>query len=173
MLSMSESEIPDERGDQFIVYGAYGEVMHQFQVFEMTLWGFLTRGIRSGMSESQALDRITKWDGTTLGQLVRGLKSQDHWPEGMVESLEQAVEARNYLAHHFLREYFVVAPSKKVKKQATEQLANVSARLEDLEEALEAHLRSLGVPGVEELDEEAWAEIDKLRPTEWFDESPE
>ena len=170
---MSESEVPDEQVDQFIVYGAYGEVMHQFQVFELTLWGFLTRGIKPGMSESQAFDRVTKWDGTTLGALVRGLKSQDHWPEGMVESLEQAVETRNYLAHHFLREYFVVTPSEKVKKQATGQLANVSTRLEDLQEALEAHLRLLGVAGIEELDEEAQAEIDKLRPTEWLDESTE
>jgi hypothetical protein len=170
---MSDSEVPDERVDQFIVYGAYGEVMHQFQVFEMTMWGSLTRGIKPGMSESQAFDRITKWDGTTLGQLVRGLKTQDHWPDGMTESLEQAVEARNYLAHHFLREYFAVTPSERVKQQATEQLAHVSARLEDLEEALEDHLRSLGVPGIEELDEEAQAEIDKLRPKEWLGESTE
>ena len=47
----------------------------------------------------------------------------------------------------------------------------MSVRLEDLEEALEAHLRSLGVPGIEELDEEARAEIEKLRPTEWLGES--
>lgn len=77
----------------------------------------------------------------------------------------------NYLAHHFLREYFTVAPSERVREQATDQLAHVSARLEDLEEALEAHLRSLGVPGIEELDEDAWAEIDKLRPKEWLGES--
>jgi hypothetical protein len=170
---MPESEVPSERVDQFIVYAVYGEVMHKFQVFEMTLWGFLTRGIKPGMSESQAFDRVTKWDGTTLGALVRGLKIQSHWPEGMIESLEQAVETRNYLAHHFLREYFVVAPSEKIKEQATAQLAQVSVRLEELEETLEAHLRSLGVPGVEELDEEAQAEIDRLRPTEWFGESVE
>lgn len=147
--------------------------MHQFQVFEMTLWGSLTKGIKPGMSESQAFDKITKWDGTTLGQLVRGLKTQGHWPEGMVESLEQAVEARNYLAHHFLREYFVVTPSERIRQQATEQLAHVSVRLEDLKEALEAHLRSLGVPSIEELDEEARTEIDKLRPKEWLGESTE
>jgi len=56
IISMSESEVPDERVDQFIVFAAYGEVMHQFQVFEMTLWGFLTRGIKPGMSESQAFE---------------------------------------------------------------------------------------------------------------------
>ena len=168
---MSEPEVSDERVDQFIVYGAYGEVMHQFQVFEMTLWGFLTRGIKPGMSESQTIDRLAKWDGTTLGQVVRGLKSQTHWPEGMIKSLEQAVETRNYLAHHFLREYFVVAPSERIRDQATDQLAHVSARLQDLQEALDAHLRSLGVADIDELDEETRAEIDKLRPRDWLGES--
>ena len=56
---MSKPEVSDERVDQFIVYGAYGEVMHQFQVFEMTLWGFLTRGIKPGMSESQTIGAPT------------------------------------------------------------------------------------------------------------------
>ena len=154
------------------MYGAYGQVMHQFQVLELTLWGFLTRGIKPGMSHAQAMDKITKWDGTTLGQVVRGLKSQAHWPEGLIESLEQAVETRNYLAHHFLREYFVVAPSERAREQATDQLAHVSARLEDLEEALEDYLRSLGVADIDELDDEAWAEVEKLRPKDWLDEPP-
>ena len=35
---------------------------------------------------------------------VATLKSQKHWPNGIIESLEQAVETRKYLAHHFLRE---------------------------------------------------------------------
>ena len=64
-----------------------------------------------------------------------------------------------------------MTPSERVRQKATEQLAHVSARLEDLEEALEAHLRSLGILGIEELDEEARAEIDKLRPKEWLGES--
>jgi hypothetical protein len=59
---------------------------------------------------------------------------------------------------------FMVTPSETTKEQATSQLARVSARLEDLQEALESHLRSLGVAGIEELDEETMAEIDKLDP---------
>ena len=165
---MPAPEASGDQVDQFIVYGAYGQVMHQFQVLELTLWGFLTRGIKPGMSQSQALDRVAKWDGTTLGAIVRGLKSQGHWPEGMMEFLEQAVDARNYLAHHFLREYFMVAPSERVKEQATDQMAHMSAQLDDLEEALEAHLRSLGIAGIDELDEEARAEIEKLRPKDWW-----
>ncbi len=75
--------------------------------------------------------------------------------------------------HHFLRNYFLVAPSEKNQEQATKQLAEVSARLEDLQEGLEAHLRFLGVPDLDELDEETMAEIDKLRPTKWLGEPAE
>jgi len=35
------------------------------------------------MSLAQAMDKITKWDRRTLGQIVGSLKSQAHWPEGM------------------------------------------------------------------------------------------
>ena len=101
---------PDEV-DQFIIYGAYGEIMHKFQVFELTLWGFLARSIKSGTTLNQAMDRISRWDSTNLGTLWRGLRTQDHWPSEMVSEVDNAVAARNYLAHHFLRDYFVVRPS--------------------------------------------------------------
>jgi hypothetical protein len=165
---MVEPEASDERVDQFIVYAGFGEVMHRFQIFELVLWQFLVRGIKPGSSPVQAMDKITKWDNTTAGAIVRGLKSQARWPDGMIDSLQEAVDTRNYLAHHFLREYFMVTPAEANRGRAAEQLAGVSVRLEDLQEALEAHLRSLGVTGVEDLDKETRAEIDKLRPTEWL-----
>jgi hypothetical protein len=170
-LKVSEPEVSDQRVDQFIVYAAYGEVMHQFQVFEMTLWRFLSRWIKTGTSMDQAMEKAGKWDATTFGKMVRGLKSQTHWPDGVIDSLDGAVQTRNYLAHHFLREYFLVMHSHVAKEQATQQLAAVSVRLRDLEEALEVHLRSLGVASFDELDEETKAEIDKLRPTVWLGES--
>ena len=168
IVRMTEPKASDDRVDQFIIYASYGEVMHRFQTFELLLWQFLVRGIKRGSSLAQAMDKITKWDQTTAGAIVRGLKSQAHWPDGTIESLEEAVDTRNYLAHHFLREYFMVTPSEEVRSRAAEQLANVSVRLENLQEALEAHLRSLGVTGIEDLDEETRAEVDKLRPAEWL-----
>jgi hypothetical protein len=168
---MSEPGDPSARVDQFIVYAGYGEVMHQFQVFELTLWGFLTRSIKDGMSAEQVDQKVEKWDGTTFGKVVRGLKSQTHWPDGMVDDLEGAVATRNYLAHHFLREYFLVTPSDRVREQAAVQLANVSTRLERLGQAVEAHLRSLGVASIYDLGDELMEQIEALQPTEWLDES--
>ena len=165
---MVDGDVSVERVDQFIIYAGYGEVMHRFQTLELLLWQFLVRGIKPGSSPAQSMDKITKWDNTTVGAIVRGLKSQAHWPDGLIDSLQEAVNARNYLAHHFLREYFMVTPSEENRDRAAKELASVSVRLESLQEALEAHLRSLGVADPEDLSEDIRAEIDKLRPTEWL-----
>ena len=67
---MSETVSEDEV-DQFIVYGGYGEVMHQLQVLELALWGFLTRGIKPGTSLDQGMKKVEKWNATTIGSLLR------------------------------------------------------------------------------------------------------
>jgi hypothetical protein len=153
--------------EQFIIYGGYGQVMHQLQGLELTLWGFLARGLKKGMSLDQGMKKVEKWNGTTIGDVIRGLKSQPHWPDGMTDQLDMALNIRNYLAHHFLREYFTALPSEEIRETASQWLADVSVWLEALEEFLEAHLRSLGVPTYQDLEEDFIAEMDKLRPTTW------
>jgi hypothetical protein len=153
--------------DPNVVYLAYGDVMHQLQVFELTLWRFLSRGIKPGMSLDQGIARVARWEGTTLGALVRGLKSQGHWPEGIPEALEGAVRARNYLAHHFLRDYFLVLPSGEVQDKALTQLAELRESIALLEQRVEDHLRSMGVATPDDLTDEERAELEELRPTEW------
>lgn len=142
--------------------------MHQLQVLELILWGFLTPGLKPGMSLDQGMRKVEKWNGTTVGSLIRGLKSQQHWPCGTTDQLELAVEIRNYLAHHFLREYFAVLPSEEVRETASQWLADVSVWLEHLEEQLDGHLRSLGVPRYEDIADDVVTEVDKLRPTKWM-----
>ena len=111
---------------------------------------------------------VAKWDGTTLGQLLRGMKNQPHWPDGLREKLLEAVEIRNYLAHHFLREYFMAAPSQENFQDASDQLAGLSAWLEKLDEELDAHLESLGIETYSSLDTETRTLAETLRPAKWF-----
>lgn len=165
---MSTEPSESEAVSQFIVYGAYGEVMHQFQVFEMVLWGFLTRGIKAGSSLEQAMERVERWNSTTLGSLWRGLRSQDHWPSSLVAEIDKAVDARNFLAHHFLREYFLVRPSVEHRESALVQLTEVSNRLSWLTESLKEHSRTLKIPDIDELGEEVLDELEALRPTSWL-----
>jgi hypothetical protein len=140
--------------------------MHRFQTLELGLWGLLIRKIKPGTSLDQAVQMVAKWDGTTFGQLMRGMRSQEHWPEGLVTKLVEAVEIRNYLAHHFLREYFMAVPSQENRNDASTRLADLSVWLEELEARLDSHLESLGL--VPTLDAETEAFVESLRPEKWF-----
>jgi hypothetical protein len=157
-----------EGTDDYLIYIGYGEVMRQLQVLELGLWGLLSRKIKPGTSLNQAMEMVTKWDGTTLGQLMRGMKNQSHWPEGLLDRLLEAVKIRNYLAHHFLREYFMAAPSRENLEGASNQLAELSVWLEELDEELDTHLESLGIETSSSLDAEAKVLAEALRPEKWL-----
>ncbi|HEV2260149.1 MAG TPA: hypothetical protein VGS06_44145 [Streptosporangiaceae bacterium] len=158
----------DDGVSEYLIYIGYGEVMRRFQVLELGLWGLLTRKIKPGTNLGQAMEMVARWDGTTFGQLMRGMKNQEHWPEGLVAKLMEAVEIRNYLAHHFLREFFMAAPSQENLHDASSQLADLSVWLDELDAELDAHLASLGIETASSIDAEAMALADSLRPEKWF-----
>lgn len=154
--------------NEYLIYIGYGEVMLRFQTLELSLWALLSRKIKPGTSLDQAVEMVARWDGTTFGQLMRGMKNQAHWPQGLVDKLLEAVETRNYLAHHFLREYFMAVPSQENLDEASTQLAELSTWLEELDADLDAHLESLGIETSSSLDAETKALAESLRPEKWF-----
>jgi hypothetical protein len=155
----------DSVDNEYLIYIGYGEVMRSFQTLELSLWVLLTRRIKPGTSLDQAIQMVAKWDSTTFGQLMRGMRTQEHWPEGLVTKLLEAVEIRNYLAHHFLREYFMAVPSRENRNDASAKLAELSVWIEELGAELDAHLESLGL--VTTLDAETEALVESLRPQRW------
>ncbi|WP_433020566.1 hypothetical protein [Kribbella sp. CA-294648] len=162
------SEAPDgERIDQFIVFAAYGEVMLGFQLMELSLWSLNAINLKPAIQAQQATAKVEKWNGTTFGDLLRGLRTQPHWPPDLLDQLDGALDARNYLAHHFLREHFVLKPSLDTRDRATAQLAEIARRQEKLQSELDTHLRSVGVPDVDKLDDDLLEDLDTLRPTSW------
>ncbi|HST47092.1 hypothetical protein [Jatrophihabitans sp.] len=163
---MAESN--DEQIDQFIIFAGYGEVMHRFQLLEMGLWGLLSKSIKPATTMDQAIAKVKKWNGTTLGELMRGMKGQTHWPPELLAKLLRSVEIRNYLAHHFLREYFIAERSMENRKTATQELADLANWLDALSAELDDHLATQGITTLEVLDPETAAEIDALRPKDWL-----
>ena len=157
-----------EEIEQSVIYVGFGAVMHQFQVIELTLWQFLTRTIDDRPAAEEAMAKVENWDATTFAAMVRGLRTQPHWPSGMLDELERAVATRNFLAHHFLRELFAGTPSEAARAHATQTLADVLKRLVLLEESLEAHLKSRGITIIETVPTEITDEIEALRPRTWF-----
>ena len=116
--------------------------MHKFQVLEVALWGFRARSLKPVTSLDQGMAKVEQWNATTFGQMWRGLRTQDHWPKSLVAEVDRVVEARNHLAHHFLREYFLVVPSQEHRENAVTQLARIACRLDDLRGRLDKHARA-------------------------------
>lgn len=165
------TEARDGKVDQLIIYGAYGELMHKFQVFELALWQLQSRGIKPGTTRDQAMEKVEAWNRTTFGQFMRGMRTQSHWPDGLVERLLTAVDSRNYLAHHYLREYFMVERTEESRDRALQDLAELSAWLDEVAGELDQHLRTLGteVPG--DFGDETSAKIEALRRKKFFHEN--
>jgi hypothetical protein len=152
--------------DEATIFYAYGQLMKSFQMFELTLTQVLVLKLKPAMTFEQMMAKVEQWTNTTMGSLLRGLKSDPHWPEGLVDEMEQGLIARNWLAHQFFKEYGIIVASPEVVDDALDTLANISVSLQALEDRLQEHLLTLGYdPGV--LDADTQAEIDKLRPTEW------
>lgn len=165
LLRRRQNESEDAEADgTALIYVGYGSLMRKLQLMELNLWEIQALSIKSKTTEAQAFARIEKWDGTTFGSLVRGMKNQGHWPAGMTEDLEQAVELRNHLAHNFLREFFLAEPSAANFERGTNQLLDWSLKVDDLDTRLGAHLRALGVPDLDDLDDDLLAQLDALRP---------
>lgn len=157
---------PDADGTALIYIG-YADVMRSLQLMELHLWSILALKVKTKSTEAQIFSTVEKWDGTTFGALVRGMQTQGHWPPGMTEDLAQVVELRNYLAHHFLREFFLAAPSPENFRQGSEQLLAWSREVDALDERLRIHAELLGVPAIENLDKTVLMEIDAARPRTW------
>jgi hypothetical protein len=177
MVNVTEDYNEDEQAqlNRYMVFGAYGALMLDFQSLELDLWQFLMVRIKPSAPLEAWTRKMQGWNGQTLGSIYGSIKAQGHLPQSIADELDEAVEFRNYLAHRFLVEWAVVVPSVEVRDAALEVLAKVSDRLDALTEALTAHLRAQGWdPEIElnSLDEETLREIEALRPTRWPGESP-
>ncbi len=175
MVAVSEDQEDSAEINRYMVFGAYGKLMLDFQALELTLWQFLMQRVKPKTTLDQRFRKMEGWYGTTLGRLYGGVQAQGHLPQRLADEVDGAVEARNYLAHHFLIEWAIVVPSAEVRDAALAELARISDRLVALEKALVDHLRGQGFDveaDLASLDEGTLREIEALRPTRWPLEPP-
>jgi hypothetical protein len=150
-----------------VIYIGYGDLMRKLQLMEWNLWEIQARRMKPKIRAEDAFAKLEKLDATTFGSLVRGMQTQDHWPAGIVDELLAAVDLRNHLAHHFLREFFLAEQSEENYTRGADQLAEWSLRVDDLDERLDAHIQTMSDVTWDELDEDLKAEIEAMRPTTW------
>jgi hypothetical protein len=157
----------DDELDEGIIYIGYGDLMRKLQLMELHLWQIQALRMNPKMQAKHAFEKVEKLDGTAFGSLVRGMKTQDHWPEGMVDDLLQAVALRNYLAHNFLREFFLAEPSQDNYARGAQRLVDWHEKVDALDAALETHIATMSDATWDDLDDDLKAEIEAMRPKIW------
>ncbi len=72
----------------------------------------------------------------TLGKLIKDAFSQLEIPEELKEKLEDALEKRNWVTHHFFREYGAVGHSQELQQKATSLLNETWPFLEQVSDSV-------------------------------------
>jgi hypothetical protein len=165
--SASEDGLVKKRPTEATILAAYGQLMLQLQLLEMNFWVMRTANLTRGMSEAQVLEAIKKWDHTTFGDLVRGLKGQGHFDEDLRWKLDQLVELRNHVAHNFLREFFVAEHRPANYRRGLESIHRWQLLVEELNHDLERYVDGAFGDGWDQLSDAEAAEIANLQPKRW------
>lgn len=141
--------------------------MLQLQLLEMNFWAMRAANLKKGMSQPQVLEAMKKWDKTTFGDLVRGLKSQGHFDEDLRWKLDQLVELRNHIAHNFLREFFAAERGAANYKRGLAAIDRWQELVQDLDEELSRYLDEMFGEGWDELSDAEATEVANLQPKRW------
>jgi len=89
------------------------------------------------------LDNNKKWEKNikelmdarykqTLGKLIRDAEKELQIPDEISEELEQALTQRNWVTHHFFREYGAVGQSPALMREATKRLESTWPLFEEV-----------------------------------------
>lgn len=166
-LTMTAKSAPSEADEaRFLVMGAFGETVMRFQLLELSFWSILAMRMKKGITLDQGMEKVAGWDAQTMGRLVGGVLGL---PDDLKGEAEQAVETRNYLAHRYMRERAPYLRDVEFCHYVAEELAQVLARLDEFEERLNDHLRSLGVEDLTDEDLEDQGLAEPPGPAVWFE----
>lgn len=169
---MSESQgVPPKNNvgtllpDQIELYAAYGLAAEAAQVLEVDagnvalLFVAFWMGTDQIDDEKRALFSSLEHDVNrrTLGDLLRHIKSSIRFDETIIKVVDEAVEKRNYLTHHFFRVHNFAIFSKDGRREMTKELEEIQQMLSIAHSYLSALSSLLGKhAGIQE------AEIEQL-----------
>jgi hypothetical protein len=66
----------------------------------------------------------------TLGKLIRDAANELHLTDDLTNELEDALKSRNWVTHHFFREYGAVGLSPVILREATQRLETIWSTLQ-------------------------------------------
>lgn len=87
--------------DRDSLYREVGEALHLAQTLEFNISTLISIMNRHYQAHIEGAPLIVGDDKRTLGQLIREIQKRAKIDQGGIDALSEALEARNYVAHHF------------------------------------------------------------------------
>ena len=87
--------------DQNNLYREVGEALHLAQTLEFNISALISIMNRHYQARIEGAPLIMGNDRRTLGQLIREIQKHAKLDQVGMDALSEALEARNYVAHHF------------------------------------------------------------------------
>lgn len=138
--------IVDIPADQYELYAEFGMAAEKAQVLEVAAGnvalGFLAMFVRTDeiTPEQRQMYRaiVDDVNRKTFGSLLKHVKKTMNLSNSIIKIIDEALERRNYLTHHFFRSHNFALYSEKGRKMMTTELKEISEKLDVAKRTLDA-----------------------------------
>lgn len=132
--------------DQYELYAEFGMAAEKAQVLEVAAGnvalGFLAMFVKTDEITPEETEMyrgiMDDVNRKTFGALLRHLKSTMNLSDSIVKMVDEALERRNYLTHHFFRSHNFALYSEEGRKTMRAELKEIDEKLELAKRTLDA-----------------------------------
>jgi hypothetical protein len=136
----------DIPADQYELYAEFGMAAEKAQVLEVAAGnvalGFLAMFIKTEQITPEETEMyraiVDDVNRKTFGALLKHLKSTMNLSDSIINVVDEALERRNYLTHHFFRTHNFALYSEEGRKKMTGELKEIGEKLELAKRTLDA-----------------------------------
>lgn len=124
--------------DRYRVYAEFGIASEKAQVLEVEAGNVVLLFMAIGVDPNSITDEerasfhilLDDVNRKTLGNLLKRIKSLVSFEDSLIETIDSALERRNYLAHKFFRNHNFAIFSPDGKRAMVEDLRDASAKID-------------------------------------------
>ena len=158
---MSEDTVIKMPADQYELYAEFGMVSEKAQVLEVEagnvaltfLTIFIDKNNITTELKKMYSDIVDDLNSKTFGALVRQLKKTLNLSDSIIAVIDEALDRRNYLTHHFFRTHNFRLFSEEGRKIMMAELKEIREKLDKAHQMMSAIDSSMNqIAGREDLD---------------------
>jgi hypothetical protein len=143
---MSEESVIKMPADQYELYAEFGMVAEKAQVLEFEAGNVALAFLTVFFDKNDITPELTEMfrnivddlNHKTFGSMVRQLKKTLNLSDSIIEVIDEALERRNYLTHHFFRKHNFRLFSEEGRKIMIAELKEIQEKIDKAHQMMSA-----------------------------------